>query len=313
MSSISQAVNHFPNFQQLSQPSPFTTSTNQLQFRSQSQTSTSFSFVTAEGDRVSLSSGSKENTSLDTYTFQGFADGRAASFQSQQLSTSLEKNFNLLIEGDLNEQEQADIQEFLNSAKTILQELGEGNTEAATQAAVSLGNLESLSQAALFVRQSTSVSVTSQTTRVAVQEDPESHEVPRERSNSGPGRAGTLDRLLEKIRNAQEKFQLDPEKLLERLPKLAARLVDSLNRGSEFQDSGPSIFLQIQKEFLESILQSNKDLKALQDSKNPLANDTQHPFLNGPTGNQEVPGTITAQSELIGGHSEPSRIENSTV
>ncbi len=314
MSSISQAVNHFPNFQQLSQPASFTTSTNQLQFRSQTQASTNFSFVTAEGDRVTLSSGSKENTSLDTYTFQGFADGQAVSFQGQHFSSSIEEHFNLLVEGDLNEQEQADIQEFLTSAKTILQELREGNTEEATQAVASLGNLETLSQAALFVRHSTSVSVATQSTRVAVQDVPESDKGSTRRSHSEPAQGGTLARLLERIRNAQEQFHLDPEKLLERLPKLATRLVDSLKRDAdESQDSPPSILQQIQKEFLESILQSTRDSKDLQEPSNPLANNPSQTRENEIKDNESKPRTATTQPESTSSNPETPRIDTHTT
>ena len=121
MSSISNLPSQFPDFQQLSSNTPFAVKTQQFQAQAQTSTTSNFSILTAEGDRVSLSAGSEIKAFLGTYTFQGLAEGQAVNFRSQELSTSVRSDFNLLIEGNLNEQEQADIQAFLQSAKSLLQ------------------------------------------------------------------------------------------------------------------------------------------------------------------------------------------------
>ncbi len=272
MSSISQIVSHLPSFQPLSQSPSFTANTNQIQARFQTLTNTSFSFVTAEGDRVSLSSGSQVNTSLDTYTFQGLTEGQTTGVQSQKFSTSIQQNFQLLIEGDLNEQEQADIQEFLKSAKSIFQDLALGNTEEATNTAVSLGNLESLAQASLFVRQATSVSIATQSSRIAFQEGKGLNEASRGNAQSEPGRLSTIEQILEKIRDAQDNFQIDPEKLVNRLPTLATTVLQSIEDNTpETTDSRPSILKQIQNAFFESILESTKNTPPQQDAEETVA------------------------------------------
>ena len=126
MSSISNILSQFPDFQQVSSTTPFSVRTQQFQAQAQTSTTSNFSFTTAEGDRVSLSTGSASQFSFESYNFLGLAEGQAVNVRSQQLSTSEQSHFNLLIEGDLNEQELAEIQAFIDSSKSLLQELSAG-------------------------------------------------------------------------------------------------------------------------------------------------------------------------------------------
>ena len=155
MAAISNILSQFPNFHNLSSNTPFAVKTQQVQAEAQTSTALNLSFLTAEGDRVSLSTRSEINVSFGTYNFQGLAEGETIDFRSQQLSRSIQSDFTLLVEGELNEQEQADIQAFLKTAQALLQELRTGNVKNATEAALSLGDLESLSSASLFFRQTT--------------------------------------------------------------------------------------------------------------------------------------------------------------
>ncbi len=309
MPSISQAVSHLPELQHLFQRPSFTANTNQFQARSQTLTNTNLSVVTAEGDRVSLSAGSEVKTSIGTYTFQGFVDGQAASLQTQQFSTSTQKNFHLLVEGDLNEQEQADIQEFLQSAQKILQELTTGNIQDATTTVASLGKLDTLSQAALFVRQSTSVSVATQSTRLAVQEDPGRTESSKGRSSFKSEPTSSLEQILQKLREAQEQSQLDPETLVSRLPKLATTLLQSLKDESDSTDSSPSILKQIQKVFLDSLLESTDNFQVEQDIDSPLTNQANSTNPAFSIREQEKLNSRLLQPKIIADQTNPPGIQ----
>ena len=84
MSSISNILSQFPDFRNLSSGTPLSVKTQQFQAQAQTSTNTNLNFVTAEGDRVSLSTGSAVTASFGTYTFQGVAEGQAVTLQSQQ-------------------------------------------------------------------------------------------------------------------------------------------------------------------------------------------------------------------------------------
>ncbi|GJL51815.1 MAG: hypothetical protein NPIRA01_30420 [Nitrospirales bacterium] len=298
MSSVSQMGNYFPPD---IQPNPFipsfTTTSNQFHVRSQSQHSANFTFVTSEGDRVSLSSATAINTSLETYSFQGLTNEQAVSVQTQKFSTSIQKSFHLLVEGELNEQEHADIQEFLKSANNLLQELNHGNTEEAANVAASLEKLDTLSHAALFFRQSTSVFLAAQSTSTALQEGTRSNEHSRTQNHASREQTSPLELILGRLREAQEHAQIDPEQLGNRLPTLVTTLIQSLKNDPENTDSAPSILEQIKKTFLESLLEFTENFndrypanETLTDQSSPLppASPLNHEETHGPSLVQET-------------------------
>ena len=283
MASISNAISHFPGIQHLAQGPSFTANSNQLQVRSQTQSQTNFSFVTAEGDRVSLSRASEVTSSFGTYSFQGVANGQTVSLEGQQFRSSIQQDFHLLVEGDLNEQEQADIQTFLNSANNIFHELAKGNTEEASKAALSLGNLNTLSQAALFVRQSTSVTVATQSTGFDVQPANVNNGSQSENQSEQEG-PGILEQVLSALQNAREQLQLNSEQLAIRVPNLIPHLLESLQEQDKEKESEPSIFDNIRKEFIQSLLDTTNLLNTTSHTtdvatKEPQGQDNSNPSL----------------------------------
>jgi len=271
MSSISNILSQFPDFQQLSSNTPFAVRTQQFQAQAQTSTTSNFSFTTAEGDRVSLSSDSESHFSFESYNFQGLAEGQAVDFRSQQLSTSARSDFSLLIEGDLNKQELADIQAFIQSSQSLLQDIVGGNVENATETGLSLSELDSLSSASLFFQKTTAVSLAFSSTELAVQGDAQGHASQRRGSNEGPGHRPTIGHLFDKIRRAQEQFQIDPEKLAKRLPTLLTKLVEKLEKPLSNDESSESLFEHIRKELFPSLLEATHNLKTDEETPEELA------------------------------------------
>jgi hypothetical protein len=297
MTSISNTLSQFPDFHQLSSNTPFALKTQQFQAQAKTSTSTNLNFVTAEGDRVSLSAGSESHASFGTYTFQGLAEGQAVNLRSQESSTSIRSEFNLLIEGDLNEQEQADIQAFLQSAKNILQDVAAGNVEKATEAAISLSELDSLSSASLFFQKTTAVSLKFRSTQLAVQGDAHSNDSRRRGFDAGPGEDHKIDHIFDKIRKAQEKFQIDPEKLSKRLPTLLTKLVETLGKPFSKEESPQPLFEQIRKELFPSLLQATRSLKSEQETPEEVAEEVDN-FTPPPTvKNGEILANLLNESE----------------
>ncbi len=258
MSSISNILNQFPDFQPLSSNTPVGFKTQQFQARAEISTSSQLSFLTTEGDRVSISAGSESRFSFDSYTAQGFADGQAFDIRNQQLSSSLRSDFSLLVEGDLNEQELADIEAFLKTSENLFNNLHSGNVDEASETALSLGNLESLSTAALFYRQETTVSVAARSTALAAQGN-EASQSPKGRG-AATGQGPSIENFLDRVRKAQEQFQIDPDSLATRLPTLLSTLVDSLDKPNTEEETSQSILDQIREEFLKSLLQARGNL-----------------------------------------------------
>src|SRR5262245_28398005 len=79
---------------------------------SESQSS-DVTLVTAEGDRVTLSSSNSAELSFALYNAQGRVDGEDSVAASAQFSTS--RSFSLTIEGDLNKEELKDIRRAIKT------------------------------------------------------------------------------------------------------------------------------------------------------------------------------------------------------
>ncbi len=258
MSTISNILSQFPDFQPLLSNTPVGFKTQQFQARAETSTSSQLSFLTTEGDRVSISAGSKSRFSFDSYTAQGFTEGQAVDIRNQQSSSSLRSDFSVLVEGDLNEQELADIEAFIQTADNLFNNLRSGNVDEAAETALSLGDLESLSTAALFFRQETTVTVAARSTVLAAQGNGTSQ--PSQGRGFAAGQGPSIENFLERIRKTQEQFQIDPNSLATRLPTLLSTLVDSLDTPNSQEETPESLFDQIRNEFLQSLLQATRKL-----------------------------------------------------
>ncbi len=255
MSSISNILSQLPNFQQISSNSHNVLKTQQFQARAETSTTSELSFLTAEGDRVSISIGSESRFSFDSYNAQGLTEEQAVNIRNQQSNTSLQSDFSLLVEGDLNEQELADIQAFIQTAQDLFNDLSTGN---GGETALSLGDLDTLSTAALFFRQETRVSVAARSTVLTAQGN-EASQPFRERGIT-TGQASTIENFLERIRKTQEQLQINPDTLAKRLPTLLSTLVDSLDKPNSQEETPQSLLDQIRDEFLKSLLQTTQNL-----------------------------------------------------
>jgi hypothetical protein len=209
---------------------------------------------------VSILTGSESRFSFDSYTAQGLTEGQAVDIRNQQSNTSLRSDFSLLVEGDLNEQELADIQAFLQTGQDLFQELSSGNVDKAAETELSLKDLDSLASAGLFFRQETTISLQARSTELAAQTIEASQ--PSQRRGVATGQSPTIENLLELIRKAQEQFQIDPDALATRLPTLLSTLVDSLDKPNSKEETPTSLFEKIRKEFFRSLLEATENLAA---------------------------------------------------
>ncbi|MDZ7642670.1 MAG: hypothetical protein U5J62_11715 [Desulfurivibrio sp.] len=117
-------------------------------------TEAAISFTTAEGDRVSIH-GSRQTGSGFTQLHQGAA-GRH--LQSNTMAAINGESFSLTVQGDLNEEELADINRLMGKLTTIAGDFFNGERESALAGGLALGELGSISRLqATFLQSSTMV------------------------------------------------------------------------------------------------------------------------------------------------------------
>jgi len=94
------------------------------------QTHTGLSIVTAEGDKVTLSTSASFQGIGVTYNARGVAEGQAISLRSNVLEGAFLSEKHITIEGDLNEQEIQDIKKIVNQVNGLRQDVVTGDLKA---------------------------------------------------------------------------------------------------------------------------------------------------------------------------------------
>ena len=254
MNIIPQTSIRFAELPHLSEQPSFTTGSHRIQ--TQTHTHANFSVITAEGDRVSLSTNSASQTNVGTYTAQGVIAGQSVNLTRQQFSTSASSEFNLLIEGDLNEQEEKDIQRFVQSSKQILQEFLNGDFNTLSESASAFEELSTLARADVSLRHSVSVSSIQRFTSLT----PLTNAPLQEHDSRGTGPArkphSLIQTVLDRIQKVQEKLQADSATLLKRVPLLLSNLIQGLQQDPNLNDDQKHSLQSLQKELLKPILKS---------------------------------------------------------
>ena len=285
MNIIPQALIRFSELPHLFAQPSFTTGSHRIQ--TQTQTNTNFSVVTAEGDRVSLSTNSASQTNVGTYTAQGVIAGQSVNLNRQQFSASATSDFNLLIEGDLNEQEEKDIERFLQSSKHILQEFLNGDLNTLSESASAFEELSTLARAEVSLRHSVSVSsiqrFTSLTplTSAPVQEN--------DSRGTGPARQphSLIQTILDRIQKVQENLQADSATLVKRVPRLLSNLIQAFKQDQNLSDVQKHSLQSLQKELLKPILQRLHPQHLQEENGGTVENSDQgHGLLQDSTGDR---------------------------
>jgi archaellum component FlaC len=123
----------------------------------QSQTQTGLSIVTAEGDRVTLSTNASYQGTGVKYNARGVAEGQAISLRSNALEGEISSQKQITIEGDLNEQEIEDIKKLVNQVNGLRQDVITGDVKAILANGQQLGATGSIASVALNIQHSESV------------------------------------------------------------------------------------------------------------------------------------------------------------
>ena len=95
------------------------------------QTQTGLSIVTAEGDRVTLSTSATFQGTGENYNARGVMEGQAISLRSNIVEGAVSSQKQLTIEGELNEQEIQDIENIISQLNGLRENVVSGDLQAA--------------------------------------------------------------------------------------------------------------------------------------------------------------------------------------
>jgi len=109
------------------------------------QKDTDITIMTAEGDRVTLSTDSQRQASYLTYSSLVRRGGAMAQLQGKSYSMEVNREFSITIEGNLSEEELQDIQKAIKTIDRIIHEALSGNTDHALAMTHDVSSMESIS------------------------------------------------------------------------------------------------------------------------------------------------------------------------
>jgi hypothetical protein len=104
-------------------------SAQQFRFNAFRKETQDITITTEEGDTVTISSLSKFQADYMAFDYTALVKGESTSFQAEKFKASSENAFKITVEGDLNEEEQEDIDKVLKKLDSIMNDLVSGNLD----------------------------------------------------------------------------------------------------------------------------------------------------------------------------------------
>jgi hypothetical protein len=193
---------------------------------------TGLTIKTREGDIVTLSSNSFSELNSFEYNSRGeiHTDSGSARISQhiREITLTTGEQFSFSVQGDLNEQELADIEAIVRGVDGIVAEVAEGDMEEAVEKAMSMGNYSSVSMYSADISYQRSYAVIEETRSVS--SGPLS--APRPGEITSPGHE-QMDHFVGKMSRFLEEQE---EKLLAKAQHPLAALFDQLLKGREDTD-----------------------------------------------------------------------------
>jgi len=135
------------------------------QVQAETHTSAEIAFVTAEGDKVTLSTDAVTQAAYTRYDSRGRLRGPGSDRHAETFQWASAKDISLHIEGNLNDAERADMQQALGTLEQLATDFFSGKLDEAPSQALALGNLHTIRRvdATLELSQSLTVSQLTET------------------------------------------------------------------------------------------------------------------------------------------------------
>ncbi len=140
-----------------------TQSSRLTQVQAETHTSTDITLVTAEGDKVTLSTDAVMQAAYTRYDAHGRLRGYGLERHAETFQMASANDISLQIEGDLNDAERADIQQALGTIEQFAADFFDGKGDEAPNQLCNLGNLNTLRTIDATLEFSQSLTVRQQT------------------------------------------------------------------------------------------------------------------------------------------------------
>lgn len=254
--------------------------------------STDIEIQTADGDKVTLSSDIKFESSAVTYEELGRTSTRYNQSQGHIISANANSTLELTVEGTLDEQEKREIKALLENLFKMVKDFITGKTD--TEEARDFANLTTISEVKAEFDINASITTASQfsagqVAQTPVEQNPAVQEV---KTAHRPAVSKRVDKLTDRMIRFVKDSDLEPSKILKRLNKRLSRLS---NKYANTRWAGGHR-LRLRQQILEAFARKLRELSAENEAEinNKEKADPQNAAnLNAPT----MAETIASVSE----------------
>lgn len=198
---------------------------------------TEISLVTADGDRVTLSASSALQATYSTYDYLGRIGGQALAARNENLQVAGSDAFSLTVDGELDQEELADIHKLLNALETAAADAFSGNGVPLTDSLADFGSLGSIESFNAILSYSRTVSA-EQTSSAATAGEASAQDAAEAEPVTGPRETRNIKPLLNRL--AQAARRLEHENRLDKVPKRFMRLLKKFAHDPAFAEDGKS-------------------------------------------------------------------------
>jgi len=197
--------------------------------RLNARTHAEISLITADGDKVTLSASSALLATHTTYDYLGRIEGQALAAHAEKLQISSTSKFAVTVEGELDQEELADINKLLDAIETTVAGVFAGKPDKLLKSLAELGDLDSIAsfEAALsYSREASAERATRIASASEAADDDATETAPTNRLSGPRGTRPFLNKLAQLARHLEEEKSLD--KLPKRLTQLFKKLAHNL-------------------------------------------------------------------------------------
>jgi hypothetical protein len=213
---------HASGLQSFLQPKGHTATSALTRVNAETRAQADISIMTAEGDKVTLSANSVLQAAYASYDARGRMHGQQREVHADAWQLAATHNTAIRVEGDLNDEELADIQHLLENLGTMVTDFLAGDLDEAVMPGLNLGELGTLVgfDASFEYIQQTRVEQ-QYTAQGSLRDTPASAKTPAESTLISPK---SIARLLDRMLRAVEDSSVEPKTLLAELPKFTDTL-----------------------------------------------------------------------------------------
>jgi len=204
------------------------------------------SLVTADGDKITLSASSALQASHITYDYLGRIQGQALAARAEMLQISKTSKFAVMVQGELDEDELADIKELLAAIEKTAADVFAGQSGGPLTSFAAIGELDSIASFQAELSYSREASAVRAGSLASAGQAPVGDATA---SADGPAEPQSAESFLNKLVKAAGRLQ--DEAGIDKLPKRFTQLLNKLAKNLALDEHDQRLIERIQSESLK--------------------------------------------------------------